>query len=938
MRNKKIKENLIFKIISYFLVLNLAIFATFSSLRAENSSTVVSGADTVIQDQTASSTPTDIGQTATSTQTDFASTTPNSDTAAVSTATTTSGLDASASTAPAADPDCVVTTGQACASSTPSSSVATTTTDVNNATTVSNQNNAATYNNSYLNSLTGKNDASFNTGSGIITTQEATGDGQIVNVINANLNRLAPAPDTNISADPSTDNLINVNNQLTVKNVNNSDTTNSLEAYVSSGENTANYNTGHGIVSTGNANMGANFLTLGNTNFTNSGQFYANWQNIYNDWTGDLNLGQETGTYSPLSKTLIDASHNSCASGTESIINVNNQETISNQNSGNIKNEINADVVSGKNKTNYNTGSGTVITGKVNSAVNVLNFLNSNINSSNWWLKSLNVFGNWTGNIILPKMTNPNLTEASSTIDVSSGDTGANSTTTSETNVTNSLNIKNQNQAVITENVNAQTNTGDNKASDNGGSGVLAFGDAKVRTNELNVADLNVTGNSWWMVVVNKFGDWAGSTVGSPSDMFIDNLENTTVYTPYGSGVVVNNQHTPSATTSDTQVNVNNEADITSTNTAEISNKLNVNAVSGENESQYNTGHAYITTGDIRVMNNLVNFANTNINVGNWLLTVVNVFGNWTGNLIFDQTASSTATASTTGSTTNSSTDNSISNSNVSTTTNNASSSASSGENTANYNTGSGIITTGAAVSVNNVNNQTNINDNTVGNGTSSSTDATASGTASTTINNSITNNNTASTTNNASAQSSTGSNSSNYNTGSGVIDTGLADALLQLGNSSNMNKSQIEQAVNGLDDIASSTASSTSSGSDPSGSGSTQNGGGSGNSGDTGAGASVPPNADSGSGGGGGNSNSGGGSNLGSGGAQEGVSVAKDLKKLEGDLNGDGKVDDADFSILMANWGKKLTIPYTNGDGLFDDYILSIVMNNWGLTSAANS
>jgi hypothetical protein len=50
-----------------------------------------------------------------------------------------------------------------------------------------------------------------------------------------------------------------------------------------------------------------------------------------------------------------------------------------------------------------------------------------------------------------------------------------------------------------------------------------------------------------------------------------------------------------------------------------------------------------------------------------------------------------------------------------------------------------------------------------------------------------------------------------------------------------------------------------------------------------------------------------------------------------EGDLNGDGKVDIFDLSILLTNWGEPGGVADINQDGKVDIFDLSILLTNWG-------
>ena len=392
---------------------------------------------------------------------------------------------------------------------------------------------------------TGDNTANYNTGSGIITTNGAEGNGQLLNVLNENLTQVSgnSTASPNNSANSSTGSgstntsQTNINNELTIKNTNDANIINRLTANINSGNNNASDNTGHGIITTGNANLGLNFFSLANANLFGSQKFYANLQNIYNDYTGNIDLFNELSSgSSPLSSVLATASNNSTGanSSNQAITNVNGSTTITNQNSGNLNNEIDASAVSGENKANYNTGTGSVVSGGVNSSVNVINFLNSNITAGNWMLKTLNVFGNWQGDLTLPAMATPNLVNTTSPSNSGSANssTGAGSSNSANSNVNNSTTISNNNQATITNNVTMKTDSGTNDASYNGGAGIVKIGTVGAETNEMNVANLNVTGNSWWLIVVNRFGTWNGTAVGSPEAVAIKSTGISTVLTP----------------------------------------------------------------------------------------------------------------------------------------------------------------------------------------------------------------------------------------------------------------------------------------------------------------------------------------------------------------------------------------------------------------------
>ncbi len=852
-------------------------------------------------------------------------------------------------------------------------------TEISNTQSVININTATTTNDSYLKADTGRNTASYNTGSGIITTEKARGKGEIVNTINLNMvipeiAGIGPISAENGNTGASSDNIakVNVNNQLTVHNSNSANTTNLVEAEVNSGNNAAEGNTGHGMILTGSASLGLNFITMSNANFVGSQRFYANWQNIYDNHTGDIDISTEAAvSASPLSGLLIDASNSDTGAGSnnQAIVDVNDQTSIINQNTGKIRNEISAKVTTGKNKASKNTGTGSIATGQANSSVNVMNFLNSNIVSSNWWLKTLNVFGSWKGNMVLPMMPRPNLTVTQPELEASANATGAGSENAAEANINTSVAIANTNNAVITNSVDIKTNSGDNKTSFNGGTGIVKFGDADAETNELNVANVNVTGDSWWMVVVNKFGKWLGTTIGSPVETTVSATAATTVLTPNGSGIRVNNNSTGPESNNFAGANVTHSTEITNANEADIMNKLKIEAITGENETQFNSGHGYIEAGSIDAVNNLVNFANANVNVGNWLVTVINVFGDWEGNVVFRTATQSeidainsnsqlmvnggsssnagTGAGSSNSSGSSSSSTGTTSNTNASDTANNTSASTLTGENSASYNTGSGIVTAGGADSNTTIQNQVNTNVTGASSGGGNAT-STNSGTGAGSNNSAVTNNstdtnvansNTAQVTNSVQASNNTGQNSANYNTGNGAVDTGWATTFAGLYNQVNENQTNAGQLLSDLNSITDTTGNDI---------GSQTQGNGSGN-----------QNSDTTPSGGG--SSAGSTSSGGAGGGQpaltqttapsgqqtvqsayyppapvtygQGRTVdSASAEDAKNDLNSDGYINDLDFSILMANWKKPVHSLKAdiNSDGSVDESDLRILLARW--------
>lgn len=60
------------------------------------------------------------------------------------------------------------------------------------------------------------------------------------------------------------------------------------------------------------------------------------------------------------------------------------------------------------------------------------------------------------------------------------------------------------------------------------------------------------------------------------------------------------------------------------------------------------------------------------------------------------------------------------------------------------------------------------------------------------------------------------------------------------------------------------------------------------------------------------------------------GVGEAPVPKSKKGDLNGDGKVNLVDFSILLVHWGTSFALADLNGDGVVNLVDFSILLSNW--------
>lgn len=283
--------------------------------------------------------------------------------------------------------------------------------------------------------------------------------------------------------------------------------------------------------------------------------------------------------------------------------------------------------------------------------------------------------------------------------------------------------IVNKNLADLQNKINAVSNTGFNYANLNTLQGQVFTGDAVSSLNLLNKLNSNMTGLGGFSVF-NVYGNQSGDI----NFQFADNNSNNS-FASASPTISKNSQTGPGSTN-------NGLADNTFTvkeangNDAKLVNDINLQAVTGGNSASFNTGGGYIKTGNALALGNIVNLANTNLNVSQWLFGVVNIFGSLQGNILLPKdtnnsngtttTAASSVLAENSNTGPGSTNTASFTNSEATNmTTNNSADivsnlgvSANTGNNTASINTGGGSVTTGMADA--SVSNSTIANVNTV--------------------------------------------------------------------------------------------------------------------------------------------------------------------------------------------------------------------------------
>lgn len=428
-----------------------------------------------------------------------------------------------------------------------------------------------------------------------------------------------------------------INNTDTLQN-NQADVGNTLSQSTVSGQNSASQNVGNSTIVSGDANTSGTVITAVNTNV--DGVAVSEFT-IADDHIGDIVLDFASSCISgcgEASSAVAKNVENGANSDNVAHIDETSNTNTFQANDATVENTLTLASDSGNNTASENTnGNSTIETGDANVVGNVLNFVNNNL-AGNVVFGVVNIFGDLVGDIILPEEALSSCASCDSPTTVAANiGNGADSSNTALVSQTDNNTIFQSNDATIENNLILSANTGDNKASQNtGGSTEITTGDSTVDAQVLNVANSNVNGGDWWLVLVNEAGRWVGRILGAPEGAnyagsqgteFVVNENGEITAVNSGNGASSQNTASVSQTTNTTTVQTNN---------AHVVNNIALSANTGGNSASQNTGgNSSITTGDAHVIANLVNFVNNNVTGGGKLVvTVVNVFGSWIGDFV----------------------------------------------------------------------------------------------------------------------------------------------------------------------------------------------------------------------------------------------------------------------------------------------------------------
>jgi hypothetical protein len=186
--------------------------------------------------------------------------------------------------------------------------------------------------------------------------------------------------------------------------------------------------------------------------------------------------------------------------------------------------------------------------------------------------------------------------------------------------------------------VSVSANSGDNGVSSTGTlqDGSISTGDSVAVSNVKNIANTNLINTEWFLSVVNTMGAWTGNVYYLPNQVSMEQTAlGMTFLSSSSSNDALNEQFSQAMAA---EINNGNEieVEIENTNTAVINNQVNVTANSGLNAiAGGDIAGANIATGYSQALSNIFNFANANLVNSNMSVGLMNVFGNWKGNIVF---------------------------------------------------------------------------------------------------------------------------------------------------------------------------------------------------------------------------------------------------------------------------------------------------------------
>lgn len=419
---------------------------------------------------------------------------------------------------------------------------------------------------------------------------------------------------------------------------------NTLQSVATSGGVSATSNTGVGNLSSGTASVLANVINLLASAWSwSSGSLNFFSQTFWNNFNGDLNLNLVQGAAGGGGQLGATVANTGAGSTNVAGTDTSNTLDVNAKNSGNIVNNLDLSATSGNASATGNTGVGNVSTGNAVAEANIINLINSFITSGSSFFGVLNFMANFNGDVLFPKGFLDGLVPSSAALPAGAsaalGSTGPGSTNTAGVTNDNQVSMNNTSTMGVNNNIAANAASGTANAGQNSTVGNVSTGAATTTSGLFNMASSSIFGDNAVLVIVNVLGHWVGKIMTLPS------TGNTSSALLTGGATVGANQTGPDSTNQATVANTN-KANINTANEGTITNNVNLNAQSGNADVTKNTSVGDVSTGSAKAASSVANIFNTVLNVKHWFgVLVINVFGDWTGDVNNDTAAGGYSTA-----------------------------------------------------------------------------------------------------------------------------------------------------------------------------------------------------------------------------------------------------------------------------------------------------
>lgn len=415
---------------------------------------------------------------------------------------------------------------------------------------------------------------------------------------------------------------------------------NTLQSVSKSGDATADANTTVGDSVTGAASVIATLINLLSAAWSwSNGNLGYFMQNLFGNQTGDIMLKPTEAVTGGGGQLGASASNSDAGAGSMNQASVSNESglEVNAKNSGSITNNVDLLAQSGDAVASRNTSAGDVQSGDAMAAVNIINMINSFINSGSSFFGILNIFGNLNGDILFPEGFLDSLFGGSSN---SAGNDGTGPGSVNQAGIDNSSETSIENSSVygINNNVTTTAQSGTAGLEANTKAGSARSGSAVTQNGLFNLVNSHIFGENAVLVIVNVMGHWVGRV------MKVDGGKTMSALLT-GNAQVSNNETGPDSVN---QANVSNasRANIKQANEGTITNNVNVHAQSGDATARQNTEVGDVATGSAQAVSSVANIVNSALNVSHWFgVLVINVFGDWFGSVNEDTVAGTVASS-----------------------------------------------------------------------------------------------------------------------------------------------------------------------------------------------------------------------------------------------------------------------------------------------------